>query len=111
MAKPLFKNYTFEFDKNEKKMLNNFVRQALKQIEGDPKYAGEVRIFNSLSEKLNSAGTVKLTKDEKTRLTLQLRENLKHIQAHMKKGWFLKRWLYKSMYTQYNNIYQKHFED
>jgi hypothetical protein len=111
MAKPLFKNYSYEFDKNEKKILLNFCKQALKQITGDPKFSMELRTFNSLLEKLNADGVVKLTKDEKTKLVLQLKENLKHLQANMKKGWFIKRWLYKSMYTQYNNLYLKHFED
>lgn len=111
MAKPLFKNYSFEFDKNEKKILLNFCKQALKQVTGDPKFANEQRVFNSLSDKLSADGIVKLTKDEKTKLTLQLKENLKHLQVHMKKGFFIKRWLFKSMYNQYNNLYVKHFED
>jgi hypothetical protein len=111
MAKPLFKNYSFEFDKNEKKILRNFARQALKQIEGDPKFVAEIRTFNSLSEKLAADGVVKLTKEEKTKLALQLKENVKHLQTNMKKGWFIKRWLFKSMYVQYNNLYLKYFED
>jgi hypothetical protein len=111
MAKSLFKNYSYEFDKNEKKILQNFCKQALKQITGDPKFSLELKTFNSLSEKLKAEGIVKLTKDEKTKLVLQLKENLKHLNTNMKKGWFLKRWLYKSMYTQYNNLYTKHFED
>lgn len=111
MAKPLFKNYSYEFDKNERKILLNFCKQALKQISADPKFATELRAFNSLSEKLNTEGTVKLTKEEKIKLVLQLKENLKHLQTNMKKGWFLKRWLFKSMYVQYNNLYLKYFED
>lgn len=111
MAKPLFKNYSYEFDKNERKMLLNFCKQALKQIESDPKLNAELRTFTSLAEKLNTAGTIKLTKDEKTKLVLQLKENMKHLQTNMKKGFFIKRWLFKSMYTQYNGLYQKHFED
>jgi hypothetical protein len=111
MAKPLFKNYSFEFDKNEKKILRNFARQALRQIEGDPKLASELRTFNSLSEKLAADGTVKLTKEEKIKLALQLRENIKYLQTSSKKGFFIKRWLFKSMYKQYNNLYLKYFED
>jgi len=111
MAKPLFKNYSYDFDKNERKILNNFCRQALKQIESDPKLAAESRTFTSLSEKLNSSGTVKLTKEEKTKLVLQLKENLKYLQSKMKKGWFLKRWLFKSMYVQYSSLFEKYFED
>lgn len=111
MAKPLFKNYSYEFDKNERKMLLNFCKQALKQIESDPKLNTELRTFTSLSEKLNTGGTVKLTKEEKTKLVLQLKENIKFLEGKMKKGFFIKRWLFKSMYIQYNNLYQKYFED
>ncbi len=111
MAKPLFKNYTYEFDKNERKMLLNFCRQAIKQIEAEPKLATELKTFNSLSDKLSADGTVKLTKEEKIKLVLQLKENIKYLQTTMKKGWFIKRWLYKSMYVQYNNLYQKYFEE
>jgi hypothetical protein len=111
MAKPLFKNYSYEFDKNERKMLLNFCKQALKQIESDPKLTSEFRTFNSLTEKLNTAGTVKLTKDEKIKLVLQLKENIKFLQTKMKKGFFIKRWLFKSMYIQYSSLYEKHFEE
>ena len=111
MSKQLFKNYTFEFDKNEKKILLNFCKQAQKQMEGDSKFLNELKSFNSLASKLSADGPIKLTKDEKTKLTIQLRENLKHINTHMKKGWFIKKWLYKSLYNQYNNLYTKYFED
>lgn len=51
----------------------------------------ELRTFTSLTEKLAVDGTIKLTKEEKTKLVLQLKENLKHLQSNMKKGWFLKK--------------------
>ena len=38
-------------------------------------------------------------------------QNIKHIKKTMDKSWFFKRWLYKSMLTQYNNILTNHFEE
>ena len=74
--KKLFANYNFEFDKNEKKLLTNFSKQALKQMSGDSKFFAEEKAFNSNIEKLNQGNdVVKFTKDEKTRLTHQLKQN------------------------------------
>ncbi|MGE5499008.1 MAG: hypothetical protein ACM3Q2_13085 [Syntrophothermus sp.] len=108
--KPLFKNYIFEFDKNEKKLLVNFCKQVTRQMEGDNRFTVDVKAFNSIIEKLNApAENVKLTKDEYTRLTLQLKENIKFLKAKSEKSWFLMRWLHRSIYTQYNNILTTHF--
>ena len=110
--KKLFTNYNFEFNKSEKKILKTFCNQNLKQIQGDNKYFNEIKIFNSLIDKLNSdSETVKLTKEERTRLKYQLEENVKYLKKEMQKSWFLKKWLYKSMLIQYENIVDKHFKD
>ncbi len=110
--KKLFTNYNFEFNKSEKKILKTFCNQNLKQIQGDNKYFNEIKIFNSLIDKLNSdAETVKLTKEERTRLKYQLEENVKYLKKEMQKSWFLKKWLYKSMLIQYENIVDKHFSE
>ena len=110
--KKLFTNYNFQFDKNEKKLLTTFCRQTLKQIEGDNKYFAETRAFNSIIDKLNSdAETLKFTKDERTRLSHQLEENVKYLKNQIKKSWFAKKWLYKSMLNQYENILNAHFKD
>jgi hypothetical protein len=110
--KKLFTNYNFEFDKNEKKLLTTFCKQTLKQIEGDNKFFAETRAFNSIIDKLNSnAETIKFTKDERTRLLHQLEENIKFLKNQVKKSWFLKKWLYKSMLNQYENILNIHFKD
>ncbi len=113
MAKDLFKNYTFEFDKNDKKILTTFCNQVVKQLSGDSKYFNDVKAFDSIINKLNKTDgeQVKFTKDEKTRLVMQLKENVKHIQKQIDKSWFIKKWLYKSMYTQYNTILQNHFSN
>lgn len=96
--------------RTKKKLLINYCKQALKQVAGDSRLFAEEKAFKSIIEKL-SAGTetVKLTKDEKTRLTHQLEENVKFIKKNMAKAWFFKRWLYKSMLTQYNNMLDNHF--
>lgn len=110
--KKLFANYNFEFDKNEKKLLINFCKQALKQMSGDDKFFAEEKAFNSIITKLNAAeGTIKFTKDEKIRLTHQLKQNSDFMKKEMKKSWFFKKWLYKSLYNQYDNLLEKHFKD
>jgi hypothetical protein len=110
--KKLFANYNFEFDKNEKKLLINFCKQALKQMSGDDKFFAEEKAFNSIITKLNTAeGTIKFTKDEKIRLTHQLKQNSDFMKKEMKKSWFFKKWLYKSLYNQYDNLLEKHFKD
>jgi hypothetical protein len=110
--KKLFTNYNFEFNKSEMKILKTFCNQNLKQIKGDNKYYAEIRIFNSLVEKLNSSDKViKLTKDERTRLKHQLQENVNYLKKKMQKSWFLKKIIYKSLLTQYENILINHFAD
>lgn len=110
--KKLFKNYNFEFDKNEIKLISSFSKQVLKQLNGNDQYFHETKAFNSILEKIQSGTeTVKLTKDEYTRLKNQLAENVKHINKEMAKVWFLKKWLYKSLLVQYTSILEKHFKD
>ena len=109
--KKLFTNYNFEFDKNEKRLLSTFLKQTLKQIQGDNKFFAENKAFNSILEKVNSnEDPVKLTKDERTRLKFQLENNLKFIQKQMSKAWFIKKWIYKSMLLQYDKLLESHFK-
>jgi uncharacterized SAM-dependent methyltransferase len=111
MKKKLFTNYNFELDKNERKLLSSFCKQALKQLEGNKEYFGETRAFNSILGKLNSEEEIiKLTKDEKTRLTHQLKENINHLQKEMKSSWFIKKWMVKSLYKQYDGLYENHLK-
>lgn len=85
--KKLFTNYNFEFDKNEKKLLVTFSKQVLKQLGGDDKYFAETKAFNSILEKLSSStDSIKLTKDERTRLLNQLTENVKFMKKEMEKA-------------------------
>lgn len=112
MAKPLFKNYTYTFDKNEKKLLLNFCKSMLKQMMGDEKFFQDIRSINSLIEKLNSGEPeVKLTKEEKTKLVFRMKENAENMKKEMKKGFFIRRWIYKSAYNQFNNLLNNHFID
>ena len=110
--KKLFTNYNFEFDKNEKKLLTNFCKQALKQVSGDSRFFAEEKAFNSIIDKLNqSEEVVKFTKDEKIRIVHQLKQNSEFMKKEMKKSWFLKKWLYKSLYKQYDSLLETHFKD
>lgn len=109
--KKLFANYNFEFNKNEKKLISSFCKQALKQMGGDNQYYGESKAFNSILEKLNAdSETVKLTKDEKIRLTNNIKQNVDYLKKQMDKSWFIKKWLMKSLYKQYVDIYENHFK-
>ena len=112
MAKSLFKNYNYEFDKNEAKIITTFCRQAIKQMVTDDRFTKDVKAFESVIEKVTTNPlSVKLVKDEKIRLTRQLEENIKFIKNKMDKSWFLPRWFYKSMYNQYNSLLIQHFRD
>lgn len=112
MAKPLFKNYSYNFDKNERKLLLNFCKTILKQMTSDERFYNDIRSFNSIIEKLNdTSDEVRLTKDEKTKLVFRLKENADHMNKQLKSAGFLKRWLYKSVYTQYNLLLENHFSD
>ncbi len=107
-----FNNYNFTFDKNEKKILSTFCKQAIKQMETDKKYAQEVAIFTSILQKLESnESEIKFTKNEKTRLGFQLRENTKQLKIRMDKANFFMRWFYKSIYIQYSNLVSNYFKD
>ncbi len=112
MAKKLFKNYSYTFDKNEKKLIANFCKQAVNQMMGDDRFRKDINSFNSIIDKLNNGSEeVKFTKEEKTRLVLQLKENAKAVKEKMDKSWFIKKWLYRSVYTQYNNLLLNKFEN
>ncbi|MFO7447876.1 MAG: hypothetical protein R6W90_16050 [Ignavibacteriaceae bacterium] len=109
--KKLFTNYNFEFNKNEKKLIATFCKQALKQIEGDNRYFQEERALRSVIDKINSGeDTIKLTRDERTRLKFQMENNVKYIKQKIGKSWFIKKWLLKSMLTQYESILDEHFK-
>ncbi len=110
--KKLFKNYLYDFSSSEKKILATMVKQILRQIEGDEKYFNEIRIYKSLSEKLQSSQTpIKLTKEEIKRLELQLSENAKVLKGKIKRSIFFLKWLYKPLLNQYESILNKHFKD
>lgn len=77
----------------------------------DNQYFGEVKAFNSILEKLNAnTESVKFTKDEKIRLTNNIKQNIEYLKKEMSKSWFIKKWLMKSLYKQYSDIYENHFK-
>jgi hypothetical protein len=112
MAKKLFKNYSFTFDKNERKVLTTFCKQALKQMYGNPELAKQAAIFDSILKKLESENEeVKLTKNEKYVLTASLKENVKFLKDKTENGSFFTKWFYKSVLRQYESLVSNHFED
>ena len=110
--KKLFKNYDFEFDKNEKKLLLTFCKQSLKQIGGDSRFFNETKAFNSIIAKLQGTEeSIRFTKDEKNKIEVLLVQNVKYLKEQAKKSWFLKRWMYKSLYSQYEKLVENHFKE
>ena len=80
-------------------------------MEGDNLYFAETKAFNSIINKINAdENPIKFTKDEKTRLTFQMKQNVEHIKKQMSKSWFIKKWLMKSLYNQYNSLLESHFK-
>lgn len=112
MAKTLFKNYSYQLDKNERKILSTFCRTILKQMASDERFFADLKSFNSIIDKLNDGNDeIKLTKDEKTKLVFRLKENVDYMKKRANKGFFIKRWFYKSAYSQYDNLLNNHFID
>ena len=112
MSKKLFKNYTYDFDKNEAKIISNFCKQAIKQMEGNSDFYRDVKAFQSIMEKVEeNPSEVKLTKDEKIRLVHQLTQNRDHLKKTLDKSGFIKKWFYKTLYSQYDKILNDQFKD
>jgi hypothetical protein len=79
-------------------------------MEGDRQYFAQTKAFNSILNKLETDNeTIKFTKDEKTRLTFQLKQNVDYIKKQMGKSWFIKKWMMKSLHKQYSDILDSHF--
>jgi hypothetical protein len=79
-------------------------------MEGNKQFFAELKAFNSLLGKLASGDeSIKLTKDEKTKLTFQLKQNIDYIKKQMINSWFIKKWMMKSLYKQYDNLLENHF--
>jgi DNA-binding MltR family transcriptional regulator len=84
----------------------------MKQMTADEKFFADIKSFTSIIDKLNDPNDeIKFTKDEKTKLTFRLKENVDHMRKQVKKGFFIKRWFYKSILNQYNSILENHFKD
>lgn len=107
-----FRNYNFEFDKNEHRILTTFCKQVIKQTGGDQKYYPTEKAFTSILQKLESGETpIRLTKDECNHLSVHLTENIRHLNKRISGSWFFMKWLYKSMLTQYQALLNTHFKD
>ena len=48
--KKLFTNYNFEFEKNEKKLLTNFCKQAVKQLSETADFLQKIKLLTRLSK-------------------------------------------------------------
>lgn len=111
MAKP-FKNYRFEFDKNEKKILTTFLNQMLKQYGGNAQAALDEKLVRSSVDKINSdEPSVTFTKNEFTVLQKNLEYNVKFMEERAAKANFFIRWFYNIMAKQYRVLFNTHFKD
>ena len=107
-----FRNYNFEFDKNEIRMLTSLCKQVMKQVEGKREYYAIERAFSGTLEKLSSGeDVIRLTKDEYIQISLHLRENVKFFAEKIKTSWFFMKWFYKPLMKNYQTIYETHFKD
>lgn len=109
--KKLFKNYNMELSSNERKILSTFCKQMLRQTSMDEKLYRETKVFNTVLDKLSESNdSVKLTKDEFTRLKFNIKQNIEYIQKQYDSSWFIKKWILKSMLGQYKSLYNNHFD-
>jgi hypothetical protein len=79
-------------------------------MEGNNQFFAELKAFNSILDKLSSGEeSIKFTKDEKTKLTFQLKQNIKYIEKEIENSWFLKKWMMRSLLKQYDSLLETHF--
>lgn len=111
--KKLFNDYSLSLSKGDRKILTTMVKQLLKQISGNTSFehVKAEKAFQSVLTKLESGEeTIKLTKDEFQKLRSNVEGNVKHLRIQSQKGWFLKKWMYRSMLTQYEILYENNFK-
>lgn len=107
-----FRNYNFEFDKNEKRIITAFCKQVIKQVQGNKDYYPIEKAFSSILQKIGEeVESVKLTKDEFFKMKDQLNENTRYLKEQIKKSWFIKRWILKPLLAQYSALYENHFKE
>jgi len=110
--KKVLRNYNFDFDKNERRIINAFCKQVLKQVGGNSDHFRTERAFTAIMDKLTKSDeTVKFTKEEFIHISEQLKSNIRYLNEQVKKVWFFKKWIYKSLISQYTLLYDNHFKD
>jgi transposase-like protein len=107
------RNYTLDFEKNDKKLVIQFAKQVLKQTDGNQavEMVKQNKIFTSILEKLNESDSIKFTKDEFFSLKNMVNANHTHLKKQMAKSGFFKKFFYGSLEKQYSKILNKYFQD
>lgn len=107
------RNYNLDFDKTDKKVVLQFVKQAVKQTEGsqDVNMVKQNRLLSAILEKVSSADSVKFTKDEYFALKNMIVANQQHLKKQLAKAGFFKRFFFKSLEGQYSKLVSKYFQD
>ncbi|GAB1347849.1 hypothetical protein MASR1M107_00600 [Ignavibacteriales bacterium] len=107
------RNYTLEFDKSDKKVITQFVKQAVKQTSGSQEVGmvKQNRLFSTVLDKLNESESVKFTKDEYFTLKNMVVANHNHLKKQISKSGFIKKFFFKSLEKQYGNLLTKYFQE
>ncbi len=107
------RNYNLDFDKTDKKVVVQFLKQAIKQTDGSQEVnmVKQNRLLSSILEKVSGADSVKFTKDEYFALKNMIVANQQHLKKQLAAAGFFKKWLYKSLEGQYSKLVTKYFQD
>jgi len=107
------RNYTLDFDKTDKKVVLQFVKQAVKQTEGsqDVNMVKQNRLLSTILEKVSSSDSVKFTKDEYFALKNMIAGQHLHLKKQIAKAGFFKKFFLKQLEGQYSKLVSKYFQD
>lgn len=107
------RNYNLDFEKTDKKVVLQFVKQAIKQTEGsqDVNMVKQNRLLCSIQEKVSAADSVKFTKEEYFALKNMIVANQQHLKKQLAKAGFFKKFFLKSLEAQYSKLVSKYFQD
>ncbi|MBN8545636.1 MAG: hypothetical protein J0L60_05805 [Ignavibacteria bacterium] len=107
------RNYTLDIEKSDKKVLTQFVKQAVKQTSGSQEVGmvKQNRIFSTILDKINESDSVKFTKDEYFTLKNMVVANHNHLKKQISKAGFFKKFFFSSLEKQYGKLLTKYFQE
>lgn len=107
------RNYSLEFEKNDKKVINQFLKKAVQQTDGSQEVGmvKQNRLFTSVLDKLNESDSPKLTKEEYFSLKNLLALQLTSLKKQIASAGFIKKYLLSSLEKQYSKLLTKYFTE